>query len=51
MLPLYEGLYDGMIPVRDNSDYFNSQRIAVLEVLQTMTRDFESGIVALKARD
>lgn len=50
MKPLYEGLYDGMIPVRDNSDFFHRQRITVLEVLETLSHDVESGIAALQAK-
>lgn len=51
MAPLYEGLYDGMIPVRDNADYFHTQRIAVLDVLQAITHDFNSGINILQSKD
>ena len=51
MAPLYEGLYDGMIPVRDNADYFHTQRIAVLDVLQAITHDFDSGINILQSKD
>ena len=50
MAPLYDGLYEGMIPVRDNADLFHNQRIAVLDILQTITKDPASGIAALEAR-
>lgn len=50
MEPLYEGLYDGMIPVRDNADHFHSQRILVLEILQTILADPASGIAALESQ-
>ena len=51
MAPLYDGLYDGMIPVRDNAEYFHTQRIAVLEVLQAITHDFNSGLNMLQSKD
>ena len=51
MAPLYDGLYDGMIPVRDNAEYFHTQRIAVLEVLQAITHDFDSGLNILQSKD
>lgn len=50
MKPLYEGLYDGMIPVRDNADVFMQRRITVLEILQTIMADPASGIAALQAQ-
>lgn len=50
MAPLYESLYEGMIPVRDNAEIFHQRRITVLDILQTITADPASGIVALQAR-
>lgn len=47
MAPLYEGLYNGMIPVRDNSDLFQQRRLEVLEVLETITSDPATGIAKL----
>lgn len=49
MAPLYDGLYNGMIPVRDNAEGFMAKRLAVLEVLQTITADPVAGIAALEA--
>lgn len=50
MASLYESLYDGMIPHRDNAEIFHQRRITVLDVLQTITADPASGIAALEAR-
>ena len=50
MKPLYEGLYDGVIPVRDNAEVFHQRRITVLTILQTITADPASGIAALEAQ-
>ena len=50
MASLYESLYDGMIPQRDNAEIFHQRRITVLDVLQTITADPASGIAALEAR-
>ena len=49
MAPLYEGLYNGMIPVRDNSELFLQRRLQVLEILQTVISDPAAGIQALEA--
>ncbi len=50
MASLYESLYEGMIPVRDNAEIFHQRRITVLDILQTITADPASGIAALEAR-
>lgn len=50
MASLYESLYEGMIPVRDNAEIFHQRRITVLDILQTITADPASGIAALQAR-
>lgn len=44
---LYEDLYDGVIPVRDNDEVFVEQRIAMLEALELITLDPAAGIEAL----
>ncbi len=36
---LYEGLYDGMVPERENSDMFSQRRIEVLKLLEQFTAD------------
>lgn len=49
MAPLYTGLYENMkVLVRGNPELFLQKRIAVLEVLQTITADPAAGIAALK---
>lgn len=48
MDPLYDGLYNGMIPVRNNAENFHNSRLTVLDILQTMTRDPAAGIAALE---
>ncbi len=48
MAPLYAGLYNGMIPVRDNSEAFSQRRIEVLKVLETIMKDPAAGIAALE---
>lgn len=50
MASLYESLYEGMIPQRDNAEIFHQRRITVLDILQTITADPASGIAALEAR-
>lgn len=50
MSSLYESLYEGMIPQRDNAEIFHQRRITVLDILQTITADPASGIAALEAR-
>lgn len=50
MAPLYEGLYDGMIPTRGNPELFVERRLAVLEILQLMSTDPTAGIEALLAK-
>ena len=49
MDPLYDGLYNGMIPVRNNAENFHNSRLTVLDILQTITRDPAAGIAALEA--
>ncbi len=49
MAPLYEGLYNGMIPVRDNAEGFCSSRLKVLEILELMGKDPVAGIAALES--
>ncbi len=48
MAPLYEGLYDGMIPTRGKPQLFWERRAAVLEILQTILKDPAAGIAALE---
>ncbi len=48
MAQFYEGLYDGMIQVRNNSDEFHSRRIKVLKALELLTADPAAGIAALQ---
>lgn len=50
MAPLYEGLYNGMTPTRGKPELFLERRIAVLEILQTMTADPAAGIAALQSK-
>lgn len=47
MAHLYDGLYDGMVPVRGNSELFLQRRLAVLELLQEITRNPEDAISRL----
>ncbi len=48
MAPLYDGLYDGMIPKRDNGEGFQKSRLEVLRILELMTSDPAAGIVELE---
>lgn len=48
MAQFYEGLYDGMIQVRDNSDTFYQRRIQLLEKLELLIQDPAAGIAALQ---
>lgn len=50
MAPLYEGLYEGMQLVRGEPELFLEKRLAVLDVLQTITADPAAGIAALQAK-
>ena len=50
MAPLYEGLYTGMQLVRGQPELFLEKRLAVLEILQTITADPAAGITALQAK-
>lgn len=49
MASLYEGLYNGMIPVRDNADLFAQRRLAVLELLVKIQTDPAAAIADLTA--
>ena len=49
MASLYEGLYNGMIPVRDNADLFAERRLAVLELLVRIQTDPAAAIADLTA--
>ena len=44
---LYEGLYEGVIPERDNAEGFAEQRITMLEVLAQFTADPDGAIDTL----
>ena len=48
MAPLYEGLYNGMLPVRDNGQMFMERRLEVLEVLELILADPAAGIAKLQ---
>ena len=48
MAHFYEGLYDGMIQVRNNSDEFHSRRMEVLKALELLTADPAAGMAALQ---
>ena len=45
---LYEDLYSGMIPERDNAETFAERRIEMLEILELMVVDPAAGIAALE---
>lgn len=49
MAPLYDGLYDGMIPERDNAETFQERRLTLLEVLQQILSDPAAGIEKLQS--
>lgn len=44
---IYEGLYEGVIPTRENAQGFAEQRIAMLEVLAQFSTDADAAIEAL----
>ena len=44
---IYEDLYEGTIPERDNAEGFAEQRIAMLEILELFTTDAEAAMDAL----
>ncbi len=50
MAPLYDGLYDGMIPERDNAEDFCASRLEVLRILELITSDPAAGIAALETK-
>ena len=50
MAPLYDGLYTGMQLVRGQPELFLEKRLALLEILQTITADPAAGIAALQAK-
>lgn len=45
---LYEDLYSGMIPERDNAETFAERRIEMLEILELIVADPAAGIAALE---
>ena len=45
---LYEDLYSGMIPERDNAESFAERRIEMLEILELIVADPAAGITALE---
>ena len=45
---LYEGLYDGVIPERDNAEGFAERRMEMLEILELIFADPAAGIAALE---
>ena len=47
---LYTGLYEGMIPQRDNSDFFAQRRIELLKLLEQFITDPAGAIAALQAK-
>lgn len=50
MAPLYEGLYNGMIPERNNAEGFHSSRLEVLRILELILSDPAAGIAALEEK-
>ena len=50
MAPLYEGLYNGMIPERDHAEGFHSSRLEVLRILELILSDPAAGIAALEEK-
>ena len=44
---LYDGLYEGVIPERDNAQGFAEARIQMLEILELIQKDPQAGIEAL----
>ncbi len=50
MAPLYDGLYEGMIPERDNGEAFCEKRLEVLRILELMSQDPSAGISALESK-
>ena len=45
---LYEGLYEGVIPERDNAEGFAERRMEMLEILELIVVDPSAGIAALE---
>ena len=45
---LYEGLYEGVIPERDNAEGFAEARAEMLKILELIQKDPEAGIEALQ---
>lgn len=45
---LYEGLYEGVIPERDNAEGFAEARTEMLKILELIQKDPEAGIEALQ---
>ena len=44
---IYEDLYEGVIPERENAEGFSQQRQAMLQVLELFTTDADAAIDAL----
>ncbi len=49
MAPLYEGLYEGMIPNRQNSEGFAARRVELLKLLEQLGKDPGAAIRRLEA--
>ena len=45
---LYDGLYEGTIPERDNAEGFAESRLEMLKILELIQKDPEAGIAALQ---
>ena len=45
---LYEDLYNGVIPERENAEFFAERRIEMLEILELIVADPAAGIAALE---
>ena len=48
MMYLYEDLYSGVIPERDNAETFAQRRLEMLEILELIVADPAAGIAALE---
>ena len=48
MMYLYEDLYSGVIPERDNAETFAERRMEMLEILELIIADPASGIETLE---
>ena len=45
---LYEDLYNGTIPERENAETFAERRVEMLEILEMIVADPAAGIAALE---